>query len=445
MAALKITKEEGSEDDRFYLLESHVHSQRVMTDDNGREYMACPVVSREVSKETWWMSPLTHEKWMRIGMYQVTHRKVHGRRMNDEVEMFEMEDGKETPGLSQDLLDLGLSVRSHIPEPTKRPSLLLHNTRSKPIPKPNDDDDDDNDEEARKKSHLTHSTALLKSAIAARELETHRPTPFALLANAGSTDPTTRRPRILIAVLQETQFREFFQKGYEDFTSNGCSYRVFGTYCRGEVGWVCGDEEFGGYFPSGREGFVGGGGGGLECRWWDDAALVEADERARERRLRRREKRERQRRGGEGGLESVGEVVGEVGVEVDDGAREEAKKERARAKRKARLARKKAREAASGFTVLVESPSDDGEEDARYSVWSIAAGSKKRAKTARNKASVPRSLADGSPGGGAKGEGSSSASSCDEDLDRAELAKELAKLMVGANTQVLVAYPKSDD
>ncbi len=82
------------ETDRFYLLESHVHSQRVMTDDNGREYMACPVISREVSKETWWMSPVTHDKWMRIGMYQVTHRKVHGRRMNDEVEMFGMEDGK---------------------------------------------------------------------------------------------------------------------------------------------------------------------------------------------------------------------------------------------------------------------------------------------------------------------------------------------------------------
>ncbi|KAK0280111.1 hypothetical protein LTR35_008262 [Friedmanniomyces endolithicus] len=438
MAALKITKEEGSETDRFYLLESHVHSQRVMTDDNGREYMACPVVSREVSKETWWISPATHEKWMRIGMYQVTHRKVHGRRMNDEVEMFEMEDGKETPGLAQDLLDLGLSVRSHIPEPTKRPSLLLHNTRSKPIPEPNDDDDD---EEARKKSHLTHSTALLKSAIATHELTTHRPTPFALLANAGSTDPHTRRPRILIAVLQETQFRDFFQRGYEDFKSNGCSYRVFGTYCRGEVGWVCGDEEFGGYFP-GREGD---GGGVLECRWWDDTALVEADERARERRVRRREKRERQRRGGEGGLELVRELVGEVGVEVDDGASTEAKKERARAKRKARAARRKAREAASGFTVLVESPSEDGEEDARYSVWSIAAGSKKRAKTARNTASVPRSLADGSPRGEAKGTESSSASSSEEDLDRAELAKELAKLMVGANTQVLVAYPKSDD
>ncbi|KAK1086340.1 hypothetical protein LTR48_003673 [Friedmanniomyces endolithicus] len=420
MAALKITKEEGSEDDRFYLLESHVHSQRVRIDDNGREYIACPVVSREVSKETWWISPATHEKWVRIGMYQVTHRK-------------------ETESLQQDLLELGLTVRSHIPEPTKRPSLLLHNTRSKPIPKPNDDDDDD-DEEARKKSHLTHSTALLKSAIATHELTTHRPTPFALLANAGSTDPHTCRPRILIAVLQETQFRDFFQRGYEDFKSNGCSYRVFGTYCRGEVGWVCGDEEFGGYFPR-REGGGGGGDGGLECRWWDDAALVEADERARERRLRRREKRERQRRGGEGGLE----LVGEVGVEVHDGASTEAKKERARAKRKARAARRKAREAASGFTVLVESPSDDGEEDARYSVWSIAAGSKKRAKSARNKASVPRSLADGSPGLGAKGMESSSASSSDEDLDRAELAKELAKLMVGANTQVLVAYPKSDD
>ncbi|KAK5144797.1 hypothetical protein LTR32_003344 [Rachicladosporium monterosium] len=429
MAALKITKEEGSEDDRFYLLESHVHSQRVRIDDNGREYIACPVVSREVSKETWWISPATHEKWVRIGMYQVTHRKVHGRRMNDD----------ETESLQQDLLELGLTVRSHIPEPTKRPSLLLHNTRSKPIPKPNDDDDDD-DEEARKKSHLTHSTALLKSAIATHELTTHRPTPFALLANAGSTDPHTCRPRILIAVLQETQFRDFFQRGYEDFKSNGCSYRVFGTYCRGEVGWVCGDEEFGGYFPR-REGGGGGGDGGLECRWWDDAALVEADERARERRLRRREKRERQRRGGEGGLE----LVGEVGVEVHDGASTEAKKERARAKRKARAARRKAREAASGFTVLVESPSDDGEEDARYSVWSIAAGSKKRAKSARNKASVPRSLADGSPGLGAKGMESSSASSSDEDLDRAELAKELAKLMVGANTQVLVAYPKSDD
>ncbi|KAK0878917.1 hypothetical protein LTR87_007233 [Friedmanniomyces endolithicus] len=374
MAALKITKEEGSEDDRFYLLESHVHSQRVRIDDNGREYIACPVVSREVSKETWWISPATHEKWVRIGMYQVTHRKVHGRRMNDEVEMFGMEDGKETESLQQDLLELGLTVRSHIPEPTKRPSLLLHNTRSKPIPKPNDDDDDDDDdEEARKKSHLTHSTALLKSAIATHELTTHRPTPFALLANAGSTDPHTCRPRILIAVLQETQFRDFFQRG--------------------------------------------------------------------ERRLRRREKRERQRRGGEGGLE----LVGEVGVEVHDGASTEAKKERARAKRKARAARRKAREAASGFTVLVESPSDDGEEDARYSVWSIAAGSKKRAKSARNKASVPRSLADGSPGLGAKGMESSSASSSDEDLDRAELAKELAKLMVGANTQVLVAYPKSDD
>ncbi|KAK0777284.1 hypothetical protein LTR91_021656 [Friedmanniomyces endolithicus] len=440
MAALKITKEEGSEDDRFYLLESHVHSQRVRIDDNGREYIACPVVSREVSKETWWISPATHEKWVRIGMYQVTHRKVHGRRMNDEVEMFGMEDGKETESLQQDLLELGLTVRSHIPEPTKRPSLLLHNTRSKPIPKPNDDDDDDDDEEARKKSHLTHSTALLKSAIATHELTTHRPTPFALLANAGSTDPHTCRPRILIAVLQETQFRDFFQRGYEDFKSNGCSYRVFGTYCRGEVGWVCGDEEFGGYFPR-REGGGGGGDGGLECRWWDDAALVEADERARERRLRRREKRERQRRGGEGGLE----LVGEVGVEVHDGASTEAKKERARAKRKARAARRKAREAASGFTVLVESPSDDGEEDARYSVWSIAAGSKKRAKSARNKASVPRSLADGSPGLGAKGMESSSASSSDEDLDRAELAKELAKLMVGASTQVLVAYPKSDD
>ncbi|KAK0912150.1 hypothetical protein LTR02_003024 [Friedmanniomyces endolithicus] len=446
MAALKITKEEGSETDRFYLLESHVHSQRVMTDDNGREYMACPVISREVSKETWWMSPVTHDKWMRIGMYQVTHRKVHGRRMNDEVEMFGMEDGKETSGLNQDLLEAGLTVRSHIPEPTKRPSLLLHSTRNNPASKPasNPNSNPNPDEAETKKAHLAHSTALLKSAIATHELETHRPTPFALLANAGSTDPSTRRPRILIAVLQETQFREFFQKGYEDFTSNGCSYRVFGTYCRGEVGWVCGDEEFGGYFPSGREGGGGlGGGGGLECRWWDDAALVEADERAAERRLRRREKREGQRRGVEGEVEGV--VEGVVEGEVDDGARKEAKKERVRAKRKARVARKKAREAASGFTVLVESASEGEGEDANYRVWSIAPGSKKRAKSARSKNSVPRSLSDGSPRVGATGMGSSSASSSDEDLDRAELAKQLAKLMVGANTQVLVAYPKSDD
>jgi len=80
--------------DRFYLLESHVLSRRVKIDDHGREYTACPVLSREVSKETWWTSPATHEKWMRIGVYRVTHRKVHGRRMNDEVEMFGMEDGE---------------------------------------------------------------------------------------------------------------------------------------------------------------------------------------------------------------------------------------------------------------------------------------------------------------------------------------------------------------
>ncbi|KAK0316734.1 hypothetical protein LTR01_000485 [Friedmanniomyces endolithicus] len=422
--------------DRFYLLESHVLSQRVKIDDHGREYTACPVLSREVSKEPWWTSPATHEKWMRIGVYRVTHRKVHGRRMNDEVEMFGMEDGEETPGLKQDLLDLGLTVRSHIPEPPKRPSLRLHNTRSKPIPASNPDPD----EAETKNAHLAHCTHLLRSAIAHHEITTHRPTPFALLANAGTLDPSTLRPRILVAVLQETHFREFFQQGHEEFRSNGCGYRVFGTYCGGEVGWMCGDEEFGGYFPR-REG--GGSGGGLEVRWWDDAALVEADERGRERRRRKGEKRARRRRGVEGAGGGEGKVEGEGGV--DEGARAEAKKEKLKAKRKARAARKKAKEAASGFTVLVESPSEGGDEDASYSVWSVASGSKKRAKMARNKDSVPRSLADGSPRGGAGGEESSSASSSDEDFVGGELAAQLARLMAGSKTQVLVAYPESEE
>lgn len=29
-----------------------------------------------------------------MGLYEMTHEKVHGRRLGDEVELFEMEDGK---------------------------------------------------------------------------------------------------------------------------------------------------------------------------------------------------------------------------------------------------------------------------------------------------------------------------------------------------------------
>ncbi|KAK4901371.1 hypothetical protein LTR27_001929 [Elasticomyces elasticus] len=310
MAQRKITKESSNDD--FWVLESNIKSHVSYVHDDGREFTACPVEERRVSKEVWLESPELHKKHMSIGLYTVRHVKVHGRRINDEVELFLMEDGKETAGLRKDLEEKGLTVRLHVPQADKEKYPSPSSTFQPEM------------------SPIDSCVRALKKNIAENDIATDRPTPYALLADGGWVKEI-RRNRILVALVQKKEFDLFLEHKLEHFTSNDCKYKVFGTYSDDTVRWDIDDEEFMKFFQTSRDYHV-------ECKYWDDVATTEKYNQEQEKKERKAAKKLRQQQQ----QTASGSQSNSFSALEDQGA--EAKRAKEKAKRKAQQARKKAKE-----------------------------------------------------------------------------------------------------
>ncbi|KAK5690196.1 hypothetical protein LTR97_012384 [Elasticomyces elasticus] len=323
MAQRKITKESSSDD--FWVLESDIKTHVSYVHDDGKEFIACPVEERRVSKEAWLESHEAHARYIKHGFYKVRHLKVHGRRINDEVELFLMEDGNETPGLRKDLEEKGLTVRLYVPQADKK-KYPSPSAKTQPEMSP-----------------IDRCIAALKTNIAENEIETDRTTPYALLGDAGM-NWETRRKKVLVLIVQESRFKDFFAPPQsEHFTSRGCDYKVFGTYSDDEVHWRCTDEEFMSFFQESRGYYV-------ECMYCDDAKAAEEREQEQERKERKAAKKLRQQQqqqqlatGSQTNSFSALEDQPDAEDEAAE-ARAEAKRAKEKAKRKAQQARKKAKD-----------------------------------------------------------------------------------------------------
>ncbi|KAK5715366.1 hypothetical protein LTR17_016800 [Elasticomyces elasticus] len=367
MAQRKITKEESSNDD-FWVLESDIKSHVSYVHDDGREFTACPVEERRVTKEVWLESHEIHAKYIKHGFYAVRHSKVHGRRINDEVELFLMEDGKETPGLRKDLEEKGLTVRLYVPQADK-----------KKYPSPSSTSQPE-------MSPIERCIYALKKNIADHKMETDRPTPYALLGDAGM-NWETRRKKILVLIVQESRFKDFFAPPQsEHFTSRGCDYKVFGTYSDNEVQWSCKTEEFMAFFQESRGYYV-------ECMYCDDAKAAEEREQEQERKERKAAKKLRQQQQ----QLASGSQTNSFSALEDQGA--EAKRAKEKAKRKAQQARKKAKEEADALAA-------DGTR--KPSTFLLTSRPKKK----QNPSSVPRIFGSAGEDGEAAGDESDA-----EDVD----------------------------
>ncbi|KAK5678050.1 hypothetical protein LTS10_009219 [Elasticomyces elasticus] len=346
MAQRKIMKESSNDD--FWVLESDIKSHVSYVHDNGREFTACPVEERRVTKEVWLESHEIHARYIKHGFYAVRHSKVHGRRINDEVELFLMEDGKETAGLRKDLEEKGLMVRLYVPQADK-----------KKYPSPSAKNQPE-------MSPIDRCIAALKTNIAENEIETDRPTPYALLGDAGM-NWETRRKKVLVLIVQESRFKDFFAPPQsEHFTSRGCDYKVFGTYSDDEVHWRCTDEEFMSFFQESRGYYV-------ECMYCDDAKAAEEREQEQERKERKAAKKLRQQQQQQ--QLASGSQTNSFSALEDQGA--EAKRAKEKAKRKAQQARKKAKEEVDALAA---------DETRKPSTFLLTS----RPKTKHNPSSVPR-------------------------------------------------------
>ncbi|KAK3109473.1 hypothetical protein LTR53_017247 [Teratosphaeriaceae sp. CCFEE 6253] len=342
VAPRTVVKQESTATDRFYLLESHKKWRRNFHGADGIKYTSCPIIAREVEKGTWTTAHSVHEKCKASDLYSILSRQVHGRRMNDEVELFQNEDGEETAGIREEMETLGLTVRSYIEGPTKSKLPPRKFTVS------------------QEKTYAARCVEALKKAIAQHELDTDRPTPYALLADAGGGD-TKKGARssktLLVIILPEMEFKDFFEQDYEYFTSNECRYKVFGTYHDDKVKWHCGDAEFTAFFHSPSAEVV--------IRVFDGIERQQTRQRELDKKAKRgAQKMKRQLRiaaGEPGNADSV--------LEQDDGegndaeARVEAKKARERVKRKAQQARRKASRAAAEAAEEAASEGTEGAEE----------------------------------------------------------------------------------
>jgi hypothetical protein len=79
--------------DRFFLLESTKDKGRPILHD-GERYRVCPVVCRKTNRIGYINAPDMQERAMGWGFYKHMDRRVHGRRINNEVELFVDEAGE---------------------------------------------------------------------------------------------------------------------------------------------------------------------------------------------------------------------------------------------------------------------------------------------------------------------------------------------------------------
>jgi len=91
--AVTITSSGKAIQDKYGRLVSNRSWSRPLLQD-GKEYTTQPIMLRECDLDDYKSVPRSHMNSMKAGIYPVVPEKAHGRRVNDEVELFPMEDGK---------------------------------------------------------------------------------------------------------------------------------------------------------------------------------------------------------------------------------------------------------------------------------------------------------------------------------------------------------------
>lgn len=100
-----VTSTNVQRQDKYYLLKYDSTWQVLHVDEEtGYEYKLRPVTLHECSFELWQNAPDRTEQYKKWKLFQLINEQVLGRRINDEVELFELDgDGGEPPGLRQEL------------------------------------------------------------------------------------------------------------------------------------------------------------------------------------------------------------------------------------------------------------------------------------------------------------------------------------------------------
>lgn len=83
---------ENGTGDQFWLLKSYAKWQRTILNADGKEEVIQPITLCECDLRLYQSTPRLHNNFIKWGRYDLDHaEKVHGRRVNDEVELFGMD------------------------------------------------------------------------------------------------------------------------------------------------------------------------------------------------------------------------------------------------------------------------------------------------------------------------------------------------------------------
>ncbi|KAF2860902.1 hypothetical protein K470DRAFT_264102 [Piedraia hortae CBS 480.64] len=202
------------------------------------KYLRLFVEQHECSQETWDKSRSVHKANRQYYSYDANAEVVYGRGKGRVVELFIMNDGKETPALRRQLESNGFEVLPpHLDDPA------CSNFRNSC------------------KQHINDQVANQAKVY-------QDPMPAILLADSleyGATVDPDCQPRALRAVVVEmSEFKQvtmamWNQKTTSDLepvpreawptiTANGLSYTVIGFHRNGTTGFLCGDEDLPAWF-----------------------------------------------------------------------------------------------------------------------------------------------------------------------------------------------------
>lgn len=244
--------------------------------------------------------------------------KVHGRRKNDTVELFEWHEGKETPGLRGQLLSKGLTVHTFDSKRHPNPSPSLETETTKKIPKlilragTSERKEESPTPTATTPPERTHA---IKNAIKQLEVAHNTTIDYALLADADKASP-----RLLLCKISVQDFRDFFSCGTDGqgaagqpdgvkrtltMTSHETPYRVVGCVEAGEPRMT--DEEELDLFLKRKRTAGQGEGFRVAVSFYDLAAAKEREREEERKRERKAEKKKRQLKARSDATSSVSE------------------------------------------------------------------------------------------------------------------------------------------
>ncbi|KAF2860882.1 hypothetical protein K470DRAFT_257433 [Piedraia hortae CBS 480.64] len=202
------------------------------------KYLRLCVEQHECTLEMWHASPWVHEVNRDLYSYAANAEVVYGRGRGRVVELFIMNDGKETPALRRQLVSHGFEVL---------PPLLVDPAYA---------------------GYRDYCKQHINDQVANQAKVYQSPMPAVLLADTleyGTIVDSDCPPRALRAVVVEmSEFKQvtmamWAQKTTSDeepvpmeawptITANGVSYPVIGFHRNGTTGFLCGDEDLPAWF-----------------------------------------------------------------------------------------------------------------------------------------------------------------------------------------------------